>query len=510
MKYKVAVHPDVLGMMECLPAITRCKLVRLMRNAMHHGLTSIGARHLYWNSESSFTFIVNQNLHEVRMTNGAIAKGYRKGEFDSTFYVSALFRMQDGHCEDTGQRDSQLQYRHVTEPEDTGEYIVLDSQWIGEELQNPFVRKAYTSTDSGLRVPVTAPMHIENNFYGSIDQIHRTMLNELDCGSLPGLPAAIADSVSYRVRFDASGGPKPWKGDLTAYLQSLRKWPHTLVLVNFTDELDPLSMAQHGFFNLIPPFLRGQYPHLKIQIVDVVIRDRQGRRAHTEEFACFARRSGPAAPAAACREKTAPFTMVLGGPVERTQAVLGGSADADRRLVDIDLFQGCRGGAPDRDKTYKINLRRAIHALMRVAGLLTDRASIPVRNFRGRSEADVSRAIVDMATTSVVVVVRDERDSPVFRATAAACAHVALSGFPYVSIVQADRTDDVALSLTVNVRRGESWVYGNPADDPIRDDEHDFIWQLIEDIEEAYGRNPYLTEIFHGTADSSLFSPLLM
>ena len=510
MKYKIAVHPDVLDMMELLPAITRAKLISLFRSVMSYGLTSVGARHLHWNRDNIFTLSVTHNLHEVRTQNGAMVKGFRKDPFDGTFYISALFRMEEGECANTGQLASKLFYRNHPDPRDTGGYIALDPQWIGEQLENPFVRRAYKSTDSGLRVPVTAPMHIESNFFDSVDQVHWTMLNELDSGSLPPLPGAIADRVSYRVRFDADGGPKPWKGNLTAYLESLQRWPHTLVLVNFTDELDPLSMAQRGFFNLIPPFLRGQYPDLKIQIVDVVIRDLQGRKAYGKEFGHFARHCDTADQMPAGPEKDAPFTMVLGGPVERTLKVLGPVVDRNRRLLTIDLFRRCRGGAADSRATYKTNLRRAIHDLMRVAGLLTDRASVVVKDFRRRSEGDVSKAIVAMTTTSVVLVVRDDRDSGVFRATVAACAHVALSGFPYVSIIQADRTDDVGLMLTVNVRKGENWVYSDPPDDPIRHDDDAFILMLIEDIEEAYGRNPYLTEILEGKSGSTALPPVLI
>ena len=507
MNYVIAVHPDVLERIECLPAITRSKLVALFQSAISCGLAFVGPRNLHWNQDDRFTLTVNQNLHEVRMQNGAIAKGFCNDASDSTIYVSALFCIRDGKCTETGQRDSQLKHCHLPGPHDIDDYVILDADWFDNELRNPFVRKAHSSRDSALRVPVTAPMHIENDFFSSV---HRTMLSELDSGSLPPLPGAIADRLCYRVRFDADDSPPQGRGDLRAYLESLRKWPHTLVLVSFIDELDPLSVAQQGFFNLIVPFLRGQYPHLKIQLVDVVIRDRQGRKFYRQEFAYFARRLAATGRTRPVQDKAAPFTMVIGGPLEPTEEKPALPADRDRRLVDIDLYSGCRRGAADRDRTYKANLRRAIHDVMRIAGILTDTASIPVKSFRGRSELDVSKAIVNMAMTSVVVVVRDERDSAAFRAAESACAHAALVGFPYVSIILADPVGDDGLWLVVNAREGKNFVYANPPDDPIRDDDLGFVRMLIEDIEEAYGENPYLAEILSGTGGSSLSSPLLM
>ena len=492
MTYNIAVHPDVLDMVDCLPAITRAKLVALFRSIMECGIAYAGPEKLHWNRDDVFTLTVTQNIHDARMVNGAMAKGFCKAAFDGTFYISALFCLQDGQCLETGQRHSALKHRHLPDGEDAGHYVTLDARWIGQELANPFVRRAYESADSGLRVPVTAPTHIENCFFHSIEQIHRTMLKALDCGSPPPLPEAVADRVCYRVRFDADGRSTPGERDLAAYLESFRKWPHTLALVNFTDELDPLSMAQRCFFNLVPLFARGQYPDLKIQIVDVVIRDRLGRRAYKETFRRFTGREKPA-------DKAAPFTMVLGGPVEEKRGNPCLPADKDRRLLDIDLFAGCRGPGKDRNGAYKANLRRATHDVMRIAGMLTDGvASIPVKNFRGRSERDVSKAVVDMAMTSVVVVVRDERDSAAFRVARAACCHVALLGYPYVSIILADTVEDHGLQIVLNTRKGQNYVYANPPDDPIRDDDQALIRLLIEDLEEAYQENPYLTEIIHG------------
>lgn len=306
--FNLAVEPSVLQTMETLPATTRTRVMQSFCTIMEEGLLALNSKRLAWFSPTDFDISISRKSFDMDLRNGAVAQGFLKDQDGKP----GIFIEKLRHVEKR-RRISGRAYRYgETEIErNTENYITLDNAWVVEQLQNPFVYKNFSESFSSIaNTPVTFPMLMEARFYREINQIYISKSVERKYGFKPYYPDECAQDYCERIKFDATFRNQIKQISLHSFLESFSKFKDVLVIVNFIDELDPLSLAQVEFINASVFFMRAQYPDTKIQVVDVVARDIQGARPYFDEFLFYHKQHR-----LELRDQNrilAPFTMVLG------------------------------------------------------------------------------------------------------------------------------------------------------------------------------------------------------
>ncbi len=512
MQFRLAVHSSVLEAFKSLPALTKARVLAVFRTIRLDGPTALDKHIVAWDREDRFTLCIPRNLFDLELKDGALAKGYyRFPGFDDTFYIESLSRIEGRRCIESGKSVDDI--RHGSGRDAAADVVPLDDAWFSEQYKDPFVDRA---RGSGIiphsKIPVTRPLRALERFYASPHEVMTGKRVERRLGTGPAFSRRFAGNDCRHMRFG-----RPAQGDFVmsnvyAHIDACRKRPQTMAIVNFIDECDPYSLAQQEFVYLLIPYLRDQCTKLKIQVLDVVIRDEEGPTVHQKAFRSYCtqnllgRRANKVNPSA--------FTMVLGEPqahMRDDQRLLPGFDG--RRLFDFDLFADIR----NRDRPspysaewtelywrYKTVLRRTVFHLFRIAAALSpvDGLNIDICDLRHLGYWQALGAAARLMGCSAVVEVNDAPGSDAFEVAKLACAQAIIEGYPHVVIVLVNRPDaEWKISIwTESPTLGggkAAWVY----DDPRWENGAHIL--LAEDIVAAYRAFPKLEDLSRPLYDYS-------
>lgn len=385
--------------------------------------------------------------------DGVVIHGFWKEEFDGAYYIYKLQEIQEGKCIQSGEYFSSL---HGTEEEpvkDFTQYREMPLTWLREQQEKPWTAKADTEMNSYGQTNATMPMYMEEvcfyryawNIYdfASLAQEHGTELP----WSFPTAP-----SSCQRVLFGALPNGKANTETLHKYLSDCLKLDKTLVFVHFKDEQDNLCQAQEAFLNMITLYLTEEHGNLKVVIVDVIIRDRQGQCFyHKEWHEYFAHnmlgRGGSRYPG-----DPSPFVMVSGNISK--DALKHQSAFVRKqgtRLLDFDLFHGCRRLLNETENVrcnweahdqFQSNRKLAMHELWRVAGIVGNNAYSIAKNYSSLPEAMVKSLCWDLEYNAVIIKIHTQ-NKDVVKTAMTVCNHLKASGCPYVEVVIGDGPEHI-------------------------------------------------------------------
>ncbi|OAB55822.1 hypothetical protein AY600_17970 [Phormidium willei BDU 130791] len=478
-----------------------------MEIAAGTGITALEQRYLRWETRDRFRLTIQRNLFETELGDGALALGavLREGG-DLILRLDSLHRIDRGICSTSGEYHRAI--RHPKRDDGSG-YIRLGPEWLEKERTNPFVQRACGREGlvSRMHIPITTAMEIEGRFYASPRQIERGKAAEQRFATPSALPAWIVSEYCRRMRFDPPMADRPHIPGLTGAIEAARQHPETMVIVNFVDELDPFSLAQQEFINLVITCLPRQSPRLRIDIIDVVIRDREGRRAFEQEFRAF--HAANLLGADAARAPASPFTGVLGQRLpdveEEHPAVL--PLFDRRRLYDFDLFAGCRdaegrvearGSYARGAERYKLNLRRAVFNLFKLAAeICTRETMIEFKDLRGLSHPEAVSFMYSLSKRAALVAVNAGRESEAFTLACMGSTQAIFEGFPNVIVLLVDEPRaPYKLRVYTSFDAGGIYYYDYAFPCEAAGD----VLTIADDIREAYREIPTLGELLEPCA----------
>ena len=378
---------------------------------------------------------------------------------------------------------------------DTERYVTVDEDWLERRFSDPFVRNTLSSKNkrASSKAPALFSMRMETAFYANFEQIRVSKEAERKYGYKPYWSDKDVQGICERIRFDATYKNKPGKTPLRDYLESFNENRDILVIVNFIDELDPLSLAQVEYINSVIFFTNRQYREVKMQVVDVIVRDLQGACPYREEFVFFHKQHRLILED---KERAlAPFTMVLGeiAPDKRESSFpeqLRLPFENYRRWFDIDLFFDCRDPGLCRYRAtfnYKQNLLSAAFNLMCAAGVIIRSFNyVQHRDLRGLPETQVREHIEFLLKRSALVLINDEIASPAGRLCVDACAVAQGTGYAFAAVLLTDTVSPGSVVVPLDERYTESRTID------LTDHDKEARDRVVDAISEAYEENDYL------------------
>ncbi len=490
MAYRLAVNPSVLETIDTLPSTTRTRVLQSFCTIMGRGLLALNHKKLSWHSESEFKLTISRKSFDMKLRNGVIADGFLRDDKRGCIFIEKLHPVN----KDTRISNFAHDYKKpITSKKNTVNYVELGNDWVAEEIKNPFIHRNNSEGFSSLfKTPVTHSMIMESRFYGDIDQIHLSKAIEKRHGFKPYITEESAQDYCEHMRFDASSKNDILKKSLYEFLENYENYPETLVIVNFIDELDPLSLAQSEFINFMIFYMHCQFPDLKIQVVDVITRDLQGAQPYIEEFTHYHKQHRLALDGQ--NKPLAPFTMVLGElpcPLRGRQLRL--PLPGYRRWFDIDLFANCREQADYsymRTAIYKGNLRSAAYDLMRAGGLMNTKiAMVNFKDLRDYPKSEVHEDIIEILKFSAVLLMNDDKNSPAYEVAKTTSDYAQAIGFPFIVTIQTNFVEPGMIAVPVNMDGSKLRICKITKND---DDAHSSV---LDGVIEAHERNPYLATL---------------
>ena len=501
MGFELAIHESIVAKIETLPSTIRCRISTIFSTISIEGLEALSAEILTWKSDNEFRLSVTRKRHDIELQNGIIADGFINQSKKPCIYIKRLERVTHPLRITSKTPPHQENDKNDLFVETlTGNYVEINDAWIDKERENPFVNQALKNSSTLTSIaPVTLPMVIERMFYRNIEQIHRAVRAQEIFGFVPKYPHDHTKnylnfcSFNKRIRFDVDYKNKTNSTPLINYLERFEYKNDNLLLVNFIDELDPLSLAQADFINgMVKIFFKRQYPSLIIHVVDVIIQDKQGRKPYYEEFIHYhgQHRFNLKFSREGTNKPPAPFTMVLGEIHEALRDDQYSLPMSERHhMFDVDLFIGCRGeaGYHSRDMRYSRNVKSAIYNLLRAAGFVTsERYTVGYTDLRRGCEQEIDRDIREILKTSAIIYINDEITSTSAELARNASYSMMSSGYPHVTIIQTNRVKPGYLGVPVSVNGTEIRLTEESSNEE----------ELIMALNEAYDRNYYLMELW--------------
>jgi len=420
-----------------LPAPHCTSVLRQLGELQGNGLTSLLPGRLQFWCNHDFAIYAPRRQFSVGTEDGAVLRGYWCEPFDQSYYLYDLQEITGGQYKDTDK--TFYLFDRVERPAGLAreDFELADNNWLEGEMKKPFINKANGEMNRVSSTNATMASYIEEVcFYGGLDAIDDT--------------AALAREQDTRTAWDYQHSKErvAWLSaegmDVDALIDDIAAQKQTLLFVHFVDPADALSAAQADFINLMAFYLHNNYPALQLKILPVALPGHAALRDHYFEnnmLARSGRRLGG---------KAWPFVMVFGTALRdalehQTSYVRKQGA----RLLDFDLFEGCRAMLENRqhcnfaaDDRFKRNLRRALHETSRYAGLVGNNARTLLKDYTGMDEQDVYSAMFWLERNSVVLKLHRDEDDLTTMATGL-CNHLKSSGCPYVSLVLCDGDPDV-------------------------------------------------------------------
>lgn len=502
--YPVCIQPEALKALNGLPALPRSYLMTMLDMVITFGLGSIKATDLFWLDDTHFSLVATGNVRDISPVSLAVAKGFIPNPFDGRIYIESVHEIKDGWCVKPAMPlESILSGRPMIAAR-SASYLALGSDWLSTaRAMDKELDKAWKTPPFGpaCRTPL---MQFEREFYRSPAQIelhHR----QQDRFAFNGFAFGVkAPDVAYHDRFDSRTAATTTACELISLVEREKQRKGSLLLVSFLDEQDPLSQAQRNFIHMLPATLRRQYPHLRLHIVDVVVRDRDGAAAYDEAFLAYASQKDQAD--IDPEDRNAPFSILFSGgrggdneapdlglcskPAQTATVPLSDEC----RIIDIDLFAGCRQQGQSRCKRrrqFEVNRASTLHAIMRHAAQISSIAEVYPHDFRGHSRHALARDILTLSKSSVVVHANPDKAGRAIDLATRASAHAILTGYPWIVTILEDAFDSPDAVQVHIPGTADSYRYGVPPQ--VGDDD---ILAVADCIARAYRESAALSALF--------------
>lgn len=416
-----------------------------------YGLPSLmpGRVKLAWNNE--FRVFAPKKQFSVGFADGVIIHGFWKKEFDGIYYIHKLQEIREGKCLESGEYSSFSAITKVEPDKDFTQYREMPLVWLeGQRKENPWAAKADEEMNLYGDTNATMSMYMEETcFYRYVWDIYEFASLAKEHGTPLPWPSCSVNKPYRRCVFDGVHRNQPDLETPKEFIDKQLTQTQNLVFVHFKDEQDVLCQAQEGFLNMMSLYLTQEHDDLNIVIADVIVRDAKGTRANEtewhEDFADNMLGRG----GSKYHGKPSPFVMVLGHiPQDAMDHLTSFVRKQGVRLLDFDLFHECRDLLGEKKECnweandqFRSNLKRAMHEIWRVGGMLGDKAHSTVKDYRGLPESMVETMVWDLEYNAVVIKIHTQRNG-IADTALTLCNHLKSAGCPYVEVVIADGPED--------------------------------------------------------------------
>lgn len=417
------------------------------------GVTSILPGRVRFGWKNDFKVFAPRKHFSVGFEDGVVIHGFWKPEFDGVYYIYKLQEIREGKCVQSGEYFSSLHGSEEEPVKDITQYREMPPTWLNEQKEKPWTAKSNTEINSYGQTNATMPMYMEEVcFYRYAWNIYDfAALAQKQGTELPWSFASAPDSCQ-RIVFGAHPNGKPNSKTLHKYLSDSLKPGKTLAFVHFKDEQDALCQAQEEFLNMMTLYLTEEHRDLKIVIVDVVIRDRQGQRLYQKEWREYFAQNMLGRGGSCFSGDPSPFVMVLGHISK--EAMKNQSAFMRKqgtRLLDVDLFHDCRHLVRETENgrcnweandQFRSNFKLAMHEIWRVAGIVGNNAQSIAKDYTRLPKETVKRLCWDLEDHAVIIRIHT-RNKDVVKTALTVCNHLKASGCPYVEVVITDGPENI-------------------------------------------------------------------
>ena len=477
----------------------RASVLRSLWTIHHYGVTELLPGRVRFSDYGAFAAFAPQKQFTAKLEDGVFIHGFWQEEFSGDFYIHRVERIVEGKNIETGSYSYLIPDYAREHRQNLEEYRLIDKNWIAAEKGGAFVRKAKEGLNAFYKVADTSADYMEKAaFYQNIRDFLRLNRVAREHGSRPVWDKETADHRCHRITLNRGGPHAPTGIPLERFIQSLITDEGQLVLVQFIDQQDVLHQAQDEFLNMLAYYIKDDFTGIEVTILDVVVRDERGTTQYLKDLKSFHGNNHLGPGGSRCNGALNPFVSLFGKVKEGARDRLPEKEEReDGRLLDFDLLYGCRSAENGNDEHsfYKINLQRAIHDVMRCAGLIANGSRGFIKDFRGIPEEALDDAQWQLERRSVVIKVYGRKQNPTYRQAAQAYYNLRLSGCPYVVLLLADGPEDV-----VEIH-DDSDRYVEFSGEMTRDDE---FYATIE----AVAREKYATHRLGGAQPSKLHLPV--
>lgn len=427
--------------------MTYASIMRQLGEIRDFGITELLPGRVRLGFGNDFTVFAPNKHFSLKNKDGAAIRGFWKEDFDKAFYIYKIREIIEGRCKETGRRYNSLwSCLDDPRPQDFSEYRKLEKDWIEKELEKPFVAKAHDNLNIINKTDATLSMYIEKIcFYERIGDIFRFAEVAQGQGTETPWSKLRTWKRAKCFCFNAEHRAKKRAKTIHAFIHESLEQPETLLFVHFKDEQNALCHAQAAFINVMSFYLKELHEDINIIIVDVIVRDEKGGEPYLAEWKEYFKNNMLGIGGSCLKGEPAPFVMVLGNPHKDTWAgQIAFVRKQGNRLVDFDLFSGCRNGGDDKENNdlFKKNVKKAMHEIWRTAGIVANSAITLHKDYRGLPEYDVEERIWDLEDNAVVIKIHTA-ENDVFKMANKLCNHLMSSGCPYVTLVLADGPEDI-------------------------------------------------------------------
>ncbi|MEO1192920.1 MAG: hypothetical protein AAFY02_14260 [Pseudomonadota bacterium] len=474
------------------------------------GLGSIKAADLHWVDDTHFSLVATRNVRDIAPVSLAVAKGFIPALFDGRIYIESVHEIKEGWCCDPVMPMDAIITGRTVSAAGSSSYLTLGSDWLS------IARALDKELDKACKTPPFGPacrtplMRLQREFYRSPAQIelHHRHRNNV---SLGGFSFDVqAPDIAYHDRFDSQTMVATEASELFAFIEREKRRKDSVLLLSFLDEQDPLSQAQGRFIHMLLPCLRRQFPHLRLHVIDVVVRDRQGAEAYEEVFLAYTSERDHGSAGDCPEDRSAPFSILFSGGQsgEGDEIDLGlcakpppaaaGSGPDECRILDMDLFAGCRKpdqSRTDRRRQFEANRAAALHAAMRYAAQISSVAEVYPHDFRGHPKLALARDVLTLSKSSIVVQAGADRGDKAIDLAVRASAHAILTGYPWITTILED-TSGSPDTVRVHIPgTAEQYYYDVP-----RELDDDDVLAVVDSIVSAYRESPDLSALLARTS----------
>lgn len=434
-----------------LPGGSSATVLRQLSWITVSGLPSLIPGRVKLAGNNEFKVFAPKKQFSVGFADGVIIHGFWNKEFDGIYYIHKLHEIREGKRLETGEYSSFSAFTKEEPDKDFTQYREMPLIWLeGQRKEKPWAAKADEEMNFYGDTNATMSMYMEETcFYQYVWDIYEFASLAKEHGTHPPWPSCSVNKPYRRRVFDSEHHNQADLETPKEFIDKQLTQTQNLVFVHFKDEQDVLSHAQEAFLNMMSLYLTQEHDDLSIIIADVIVRDAEGAPVYETEWQEYFADNMLGRGGSKYHGKPSPFVMVLGhipqGAMDHLTFLV---RKQGVRLLDFDLFHECRDLLAKKKKRnreandqFRSNLKRAMHEIWRVGGMLGDKACSTAKDYRGLPESMVETMVWDLEYNAVVIKIHTQRNG-IADTALTLCNHLKSAGCPYVEVVIADGPED--------------------------------------------------------------------
>ncbi len=448
MAFVVKIDKNILRQIERLPLKLQTEFLLNALIISKSGLSIFPPHYLKLGTRDSFALFIPTPEDNFRHQNGLVLKGHLRRnknpekEHKAAIYIRGYHKLNNGKVNGRLGSNGALEAERVIDRKKLSGYLTLDYDELERKYASPRIKALAEKRSVVLKsIARSRNSMIDTLFYKDLREVMAYGAHIRKFQSDAPFQYLVPNDRCDYCRLDSPTDSVTGK-EVTIYdVLQARKTGDIIFLVNFVDELDAFTHAQKSFTAMLAEGIQQIIPYSEVAVVDVIIRDKFGKKPFWGEFLKYTERAEWVGFSRKDSNTPSPFSMIM-GRLRGTHAI--------SKLLDFDLFRGCRdlSTLDQSNLLYKQNLSRIIHQAFGVVGFTTDVFSVLTKDFTLFDQSEVLTRIEELSQQTVTVIFNAEDDEAYQRALQASI-HLVSEGYPYIAMAKT-HIDKGKISLVCN------------------------------------------------------------